>query len=125
MGSTCFLNMSAELILGHTETERSFMNSKRDQKPGFQNGLESVQVKRKEIPIHLRVRKRPQKRQRKRITMRRKRRRRKRKRRNNFVFRSMPRLKSNPNNFKHSMIESLLLYQRLVNSHSKSDFLMF
>merc|ERR1711881_498984 len=112
MGSTCFLNMSAELILGHTETERSFMNSKRDQKPGFQNGLESVQVKRKEIPIHLRVRKRPQKRQR-------------RKRMNNFVFRSMPRLKSNPNNFKHSMIESSLLYQRLVNSHSKSDFLMF
>merc|ERR1712025_1261157 len=112
--------------MGNLPGRKSSQNSKRDPKPGFQNGLEFVQVKRREIPIHLRVRKRPQKRQRrKKITMRRKKRRRKRKRRNNFVFRSMPRLKSNPDNFKHSMIESLLLYQRLVNCHSRSDFLMF
>merc|ERR1711872_651512 len=101
--------------MGNLPGRKSLPNSKRDPKPGFQNGLESVQVKRREIPIHLRARKRPQKRKR----------RKKRKRRNKFVFRSMPRLKSNPDNFKHSMIESLLLYQRLVNCHSKSDFLMF
>merc|ERR1711982_48040 len=38
-----------------------------------------------------------------------------RKRRNKFTLQFRPRLKSNPNSFIHSITESLLLYQRLVN----------
>merc|ERR1719232_513205 len=94
---------------------KNLQNSTRDQKPSFQNGLECVQVKRKGIQKHLKAKRRLQKRQRKKkITMRKKRRRR-RKRRNKFTLQFRPRLKSNPNSFIHSITESLLLYQRLVN----------
>jgi len=79
--------------------------------------LECAQVKRREILKHPKVKKKQQKRpkKKKKITMRKKKRRRRRKRRNKFTFQSRPRLKSNPNNFIHSITESLLLYQRLVN----------
>jgi len=53
------------------------------------------------------------KQKRRKIMMRRKKRKRRRKRRNKLIFQSKPRLKSNPCNFTHSKIESLLLYQRL------------
>merc|ERR1712002_1249125 len=86
---------------------KNLLNSTRDLRPSFQNGLECVQVKRRVIQKHLKAKRRPQKRQRK------KKRRRRRKRRNRFTLQFRPRLKSNPNNFIHSMTESLLLYQRL------------
>merc|ERR1712064_266934 len=90
---------------------KNLQNSTRDLRPSFQNGLECVQVKRRVIQKHLKAKRRPQKRQRKKkITTRRRR-----KRRNKFTLQFRPRLKSNPNNFIHSMTESLLLYQRLVN----------
>merc|ERR1719402_851050 len=95
---------------------KSLQNSQRDQRPSFQNGLECAQVKRREILKHPKVKKRQQKRpKKKKITMRKKKRRRRKKRRNKFTFQSRPRLKSNPNNFIHSITESLLLYQKLVN----------
>merc|ERR1711954_616562 len=82
---------------------KNLQNSTRDQKPSFQNGLECVQVKRKGIQKHLKAKRRKKKR------------RRRRKRRNKFTLQFRPRLKSNPNSFIHSITESLLLYQRLVN----------
>merc|ERR1711887_94410 len=93
---------------------------------GFQNGLEYVQVKRREILKHPKAKRRQQKRlKKKKIMMRKKKRRRKRKRRNKFTFKSRPRLKSNPNNFIHSITESLLLYQRLVNVTQRVIFPCF
>merc|ERR1719193_522902 len=77
----------------------------------FSLGLD-WRVKKRRRKGKRRQQKRPKK---KKITMRKKKRRRKRKRRNKFTLQSRPRLKSNPNNFIHSITESLLLYQRLVN----------
>merc|ERR1712212_1079537 len=106
---------------------RSLQNSRKDQRPGFQNGLVSVPAKKQEIQIHLKARKKQQRRQKKKKIMKRrkKRRRRRRKKRNKFIFQSMPRLKSNPNNFIHSMIESLLLYQSLVCFTQRVNFPCF
>merc|ERR1712106_949502 len=103
--------------------KKSLLNSQRDQRPSFQNGLEFVQVKRWETQKHQKVRK---KQKRKKIMTRKKRRRRRRKkRRNKLIFQFMPRLKSNPCNFTHSKIESLLLYQRLVDFTHRVIFTCF
>merc|ERR1712106_1031279 len=88
--------------------KKSLLNSQRDQRPSFQNGLEFVQVKRWETQKHQKVRKKQRK-----------------KRRNKLIFQLMPRLKSNPCNFTHSKIESLLLYQRLVDFTHRVIFTCF
>merc|ERR1711874_966997 len=111
--------------MGSPAGRKNLQNSRKDQRPGFQNGLVSVPAKKQEIQTHLKVRKKQQRKQKKKKIMKRRKKRRRRRRKSKLIFQSMPRLKSNPNNFIHSMIESLLLYQSLVCFTQRVNFPCF